>query len=155
MTHVFHRQIHADYPAAIAGDGCYIIDSNGKRYLDASGGAAVSCLGHSDRHVIDAVVAQIQKLPFAHTGFFTNPPLERLADMLAAAAPGPLEHVYFVSGGSEAIEAALKMARQYFLEIGQPARSRLVARRQSYHGNTLGALSAGRNQWRRTQFEPC
>ncbi|WP_404380464.1 aspartate aminotransferase family protein [Caenispirillum salinarum] len=154
MTHVFHRQIHADYPTAVAGDGCYIVDADGKRYLDASGGAAVSCLGHSDRHVIDAVVAQLQTLPFAHTGFFTNRPLERLADMLTTAAPGPLDHVYFVSGGSEAIEAALKMARQYFLEIGQPARSRLIARRQSYHGNTLGALAAGGNQWRRAQFEP-
>ena len=154
MTHVFHRQLAADYPVAVQGEGCYIIDADGRRYLDASGGAAVSCLGHSDRAVIDAIVAQVNRLPFAHTGFFTNQPLEDLAAVLAQAAPGPLDHVYFVSGGSEAVEAALKMARQYFLEIGQPSRSRLIARRQSYHGNTLGALAAGGNQWRRAQFEP-
>lgn len=154
MTRVFHRQLHADYPVAVEGDGCYILDSAGKRYLDASGGAAVSCLGHSDPAVIEAITAQVRKLPFAHTGFFTNEPMEALAEALTDAAPGPLDHVYFVSGGSEAVEAALKMARQYFLEIGQPSRSRLIARRQSYHGNTLGALAAGGNQWRRAQFEP-
>ncbi|SOD98074.1 aspartate aminotransferase family protein [Caenispirillum bisanense] len=154
MTRVFHRQLHADYPVAVEGDGCYILDSTGKRYLDASGGAAVSCLGHSDPAVIEAITAQVRKLPFAHTGFFTNEPMEALAEALTDAAPGPLDHVYFVSGGSEAVEAALKMARQYFLEIGQPSRSRLIARRQSYHGNTLGALAAGGNQWRRAQFEP-
>lgn len=154
MTHVFHRQINAAYPVAAKGEGCYIVDTDGRRYLDASGGAAVSCLGHSDPHVIEATIAQIRALPFAHTGFFSNEPMERLADRLAAAAPGDLNHVYFLSGGSEAVEAALKMARQYFLEIGQPARSRLIARRQSYHGNTLGALAAGGNQWRRAQFEP-
>lgn len=154
MTRVFHRQLHAEYPVAVEGDGCYIIDADGNRYLDASGGAAVSCLGHSDRHVIDAVVGQLNRLPFAHTGFFTNQPMEDLAERLCAAAPGPVDHVYFLSGGSEAVEAALKMARQYFLEIGQPSRARLIARRQSYHGNTLGALAAGGNQWRRAQFEP-
>ena len=158
MTHVFHRTTSSRLPTAAGGDGCYLIDSQGKRYLDASGGAAVSCLGHSNADVIRAIQDQAQRLPFAHTGFFTTEAMELLADRLvdtATAIPGSrLDKVYFVSGGSEAVEAAIKMARQYFLEIGQPERRRIVARRQSYHGNTIGALSAGGNQWRRTQFEP-
>ncbi len=158
MTHVFHRTTNSRLPTAASGDGCYLIDDQGKRYLDASGGAAVSCLGHSNADVIRAIQDQAQQLPFAHTGFFTTEAMESLADRLvdtAKAIPSSrLDKVYFVSGGSEAIEAALKMARQYFLEIGQPERRRIVARRQSYHGNTIGALSAGGNQWRRTQFEP-
>lgn len=154
MTHVFHRQTRAVPPTAALGDGAYVIDAAGKRYLDASGGAAVSCLGHSDVRVINAIKAQLDAVPYAHTGFFTNEPMERLADFLADAAPGNLDMVYFVSGGSEGVEAALKMARQYFLEIGQPDRYRIIARRQSYHGNTLGALSIGGNEWRREQFKP-
>jgi len=158
MSHVFHRHTQVQPPTAVRGEGPYLIDSEGRRYLDASGGAAVSCLGHSHPAVIDAVRRQIGELPFAHTGFFTNDPMERLADRLiarTAAIPGAdLDRVYFVSGGSEAVEAALKMARQYFLEIGQPQRRHIVARHQSYHGNTLGALAAGGNQWRRAQFEP-
>lgn len=153
-THVFHRHTHASYPRAVRGDGICIVDADGKRYIDASGGAAVSCLGHSDPDVRAAIKAQVDTLAFAHTSFFTNEPMEELARSLAEKAPGDLERVYFVSGGSEAVEAALKMARQYFLECGQPQRSRLVARRQSYHGNTLGALAAGGNAWRRAQFEP-
>jgi len=153
-THVFHRNTRAHYPEAVRGDGIRIWDAGGKSYIDASGGAAVSCLGHSDPDVIAAIKRQLDAIPFAHTGFFTNGPMERLAAALAAQAPGELERVYFVSGGSEAVESALKMARQYFLEIGQPERTRLIARRQSYHGNTLGALATGGNMWRRTQFEP-
>ena len=154
MSHVFHRNPKHDYPVAVAGDGCYLIDSHGKRYLDASGGAAVSCLGHSDQEVAGAIKAQLDKLPFAHTSFFTNEPMEALADELIARAPPGIERAYFCSSGSEAIESALKLARQYFLEIGQPQRRRVIARRQSYHGNTLGALATGGNLWRRKQFEP-
>ncbi len=158
MTHVFHRTTNSRLPTAVDGDGCYLIDNQGRRYLDASGGAAVSCLGHSNADVIRAIQDQAQRLSFAHTGFFTTEAMESLADRLvdtARAIPGSrLDKVYFVSGGSEAVEAALKMARQYFLEIGQPDRRRIVARRQSYHGNTIGALSAGGNQWRRAQFKP-
>jgi len=154
MTHVFHRDLRQAYPVAVRGDGVYLIDAEGKRYLDASGGAAVSCLGHSDRAVVDAIKAQLDRLPFAHTSFFTNEPMERLADALVARAPAGLSHAYFVSGGSEAMEAALKLARQYFLEVGQPQRRHVIARRQSYHGNTLGALAAGGNLWRRRQYEP-
>jgi len=154
MTHVFHRQTKTVPPVAVRGDGAYIVDAAGKRYLDASGGAAVSCLGHSDVRVVNAIKAQLDAIPYAHTGFFTNQPMERLADFLVDAAPGNLDMVYFVSGGSEGVEAALKMARQYYLEVGQPDRHRIIARRQSYHGNTLGALSIGGNEWRREQFRP-
>ena len=154
MTRVFHRQIHADLPQAVKGEGIYIIDAGGKRYLDASGGAAVSCLGHSDPDVIRAIKDQAESLPFAHTAFFTSQPAEELAGHLIERAPDGIGWVYFMSGGSEAIEAALKMARQYFLETGEPERTRFIARRQSFHGNTLGALAAGGNIRRREPFEP-
>ncbi|WP_420405626.1 aspartate aminotransferase family protein [Nisaea sp.] len=154
MNHVFHRNARAAYPTAARGEGVYILDRDGKRYLDASGGAAVSCLGHSEARVTAAIKRQLDEIPFAHTGFFSNDPMEDLADHLIARAPGDLDRVYFVSGGSEAIEAALKMARQYFMEIGQPERHKIIARRQSYHGNTLGALAVGGNEWRREQFKP-
>ncbi|MFN3953475.1 MAG: aspartate aminotransferase family protein [Pararhodobacter sp.] len=152
--HIFGRSTRGALPNAVAGEGCYIIDAEGKRYLDGSGGAAVSCLGHSDPAVRAAMHQQLDRLAFAHTGFFTTDAAEALADRLVAKAPAGLERVYLVSGGSEAVEAALKLARQYFLEIGQPQRHRVIARRQSYHGNTLGALAAGGNQWRRAQFAP-
>ena len=154
MGQVFHRNPKHKYPVAVGGDGPYVIDKDGKRYLDACGGAAVSCLGHSDREVIDAIKAQLDQLPFAHTSFFTNEPMEALAGQLVEQAPAGIERVYFCSGGSEAVEAALKLARQYFVEIGQPQRGHVIARRQSYHGNTLGALAAGGNLLRRKQFEP-
>ncbi|WP_063551441.1 aspartate aminotransferase family protein [Burkholderia territorii] len=154
MTTVFHRAPRATLPVAVAGDGIEIIDSTGKRYIDACGGAAVSCLGHSNQRVIDAIKRQAQQLPYAHTSFFTTDVAEELADRLVEAAPAGLEHVYFVSGGSEAIEAALKLARQYFVEKGEPQRRHFIARRQSYHGNTLGALAIGGNAWRREPFLP-
>ncbi len=154
MSYVFHRNPRHPYPTAVAGDGPYLIDATGKRYLDGSCGAAVSCLGHSDREVRDAIKQQLDRLAFAHTSFFTNAPMEALAEELIRHAPSGMARVYFVSGGSEAMEAALKLARQYFVEIGEPNRRHVIARRQSYHGNTLGALSAGGNLWRRRQFEP-
>jgi adenosylmethionine-8-amino-7-oxononanoate aminotransferase len=154
MTHVFHRDPRLKYPTAVRGEGPYLFDKDGKRYLDASGGAAVSCLGHSDPAVITAIQRQLEKLPFAHTSFFTNEPMEELADALIARAPKSFDKVFFVSGGSEAVEAALKLARQYFVEKGEPQRAHVIGRRQSYHGNTLGALAVGGNQWRRKQFEP-
>ena len=154
MSHVFPRSITAPPVKAVASEGCYIIDETGKRYLDGSGGAAVSCLGHGDPEVIAAIKEQTEQMAFAHTGFFTSNPAEELADVLIEHAPAGLERVYFVSGGSEAVEAALKLARQYHLENGEPQREHIIARRQSYHGNTLGALATGGNQWRRRQFEP-
>jgi adenosylmethionine-8-amino-7-oxononanoate aminotransferase len=154
MSYVLHRQPQHDYPVALRGEGAYIIDAAGKRYLDASGGAAVSCLGHSHPAVIQAIKDQLDSIPFAHTAFFTNEPSEALAEHLIARAPGDLARVYYVSGGSEANETALKLARQYFLEIGEPKRHRFIARRQSYHGNTLGALAVGGNMWRREPYQP-
>jgi adenosylmethionine-8-amino-7-oxononanoate aminotransferase len=154
MSHVFYRQPRHDYPVAVRGEGIEIVDRDGERYLDASGGAAVSCLGHDHPRVIQAIQAQVAKLAYAHTSFFTSEPAEALADHLIERAPEGIDRVYYVSGGSEAVEAALKMARQYFVEIGQPQRTRFIARRQSYHGNTLGALSVGGNAARRRQFQP-
>ena len=154
MSHVFPRQINAPPIKAVASKGCYIFDDSGQRYLDGSGGAAVSCLGHADPEVVLAIQDQTSKMAFAHTGFFSSDPAEELAELLVQYAPGDLDRVYFVSGGSESIEAALKLARQYHIENGEPNRRHIIARRQSYHGNTLGALAAGGNKWRRDQFEP-
>ena len=153
-SHVFPRHCHSDLPVAAGGDGCFLIDADGKRYFDGSGGAAVSCLGHSNARVAQAVKDQVDQLAFAHTGFFTTEPAEALADLLIKHAPGRLDRVYFVSGGSEAVESAMKLARQYHIENGEPDRRAVIARRQSYHGNTLGALAAGGNEWRRQQFAP-
>ncbi len=154
MSHVFPRQNTAPPVKAVSAQGCYITDENGKQYLDGSGGAAVSCLGHGDPEIIAAIADQTKKLAFAHTGFFTSDPAEELAELLISHAPRGLDRVYFVSGGSEAIEAALKLARQFHVENGEPQRRHIIARRQSYHGNTLGALATGGNQLRRAQFEP-
>ena len=154
MSHIFPRSIAAPPVKAVSAKGCYIYDEAGKRYFDGSGGAAVSCLGHGDQAVIEAIKDQADTLAFAHTGFFTSDPAERLADVLIEHAPGDIDRVYLVSGGSEAVEAAIKLARQFHLENGEPQRRHLIARRQSYHGNTLGALAAGGNQMRRAQFEP-
>ncbi len=154
MSHIFPRHSQNPPPIVAGGRGVYLYDQSGKAYLDGSGGAAVSCLGHGDAHVIGAIKDQLDRIAFAHTGFFGSEPAEALADRLIALAPDGLERVYLVSGGSEAIEAALKLARQYFLETGQPTRRHIIARRQSYHGNTLGALAVGGNQWRREPFAP-
>ncbi|MFC3108977.1 aspartate aminotransferase family protein [Undibacterium arcticum] len=154
MSHLLHRQIHHDYPVGVSGQGVYLFDAAGKAYLDASGGAAVSCLGHQHPEVLAAMHAQLDKLAYAHTSFFTSEAAEALGDELIAHAPANISHVYLVSGGSEAVEAALKMARQYFVERGETGRKHFIARRQSYHGNTLGALAVGGNAWRRQQFAP-
>ncbi|WP_144631920.1 aspartate aminotransferase family protein [Bordetella genomosp. 13] len=154
MSRIVHRNPRHRLPVAVGGQGIEIIDSDGRRYVDASGGAAVSCLGHGHPRVVAAIQQQAASLAYAHTSFFTTEAAEFLADHLADTAPGDLNHVYFVSGGSEAVEAALKLARQYFVEVGQPARRHYIARRQSYHGNTLGALAIGGNAWRREPFLP-
>jgi adenosylmethionine-8-amino-7-oxononanoate aminotransferase len=153
MSHVFGRG-PGRLPTAVRGEGCYIHDAEGRVYLDGSGGAAVSCLGHSDAEVREAIHAQLDRIAFAHTGFFTSEPAEELAALLAEHAPEGIDRVYLLAGGSEAVEAAIKLARQYHLERGQPQRHKLIARRQSYHGNTLGALAAGGNAWRREKYAP-
>ncbi|WP_286894750.1 aspartate aminotransferase family protein [Achromobacter sp. UBA2119] len=154
QTHILHRSLRHTPPVAVRGQGVWIHDSASRAYLDGSGGAAVSCLGHNHPDVQAALHAQIDALAYAHTSFFTTDVAEKLAARLVADAPAGTSHAYFVSGGSEAVEAALKMARQYFVEIGQPQRRHIIARRQSYHGNTLGALAVGGNAWRRAQFAP-
>jgi len=154
MSAIFHRTTGQGYPVAVRGAGAYIFDAAGRRYLDASGGAAVSCLGHGDPEVVAAVAEQAAQLAYAHTSFFSSAPAEALAELLVAQAPQTLTRAIFVSSGSEAVEAALKLARQYHVERGEPQRGRLVARRQSYAGNTLGALAAGGNQARRALYAP-
>lgn len=154
MSHVFPRHTSYELPVIASGDGVYLTDTQGRQYLDACGGAAVSCLGHSNVRVKAAIAEQSQNIAYAHTSFFTSNAAESLAEKLISIAPDGIEHVYIVSGGSEAVEAGIKLARQYFLEIGQPQRKHIISRKQSYHGNTLGALAAGGNQWRRSQFQP-
>jgi adenosylmethionine-8-amino-7-oxononanoate aminotransferase len=154
MSHVFHRHLRVTPPVAVGARGVFVTDASGREYLDASGGAAVSCLGHGHPDVLAAMHAQIDRLAYAHTSFFSSAPAEALAERLVRTGPPGTDRVYFVSGGSEAVEAALKMARQYFVETGAPQRARFIARRQSYHGNTLGALAVGGNAWRRAPFAP-
>src|SRR5499427_3591823 len=152
-SRILHRSREAP-PKAVGGKGIWLFAEDGHRVLDASGGAAVSCLGHQHPRVIEAMKRQADKLAYAHTGFFTSGPAEELAERLVGHEPGGLAYVYYVSGGSEAVEASIKIARQYFLECGQPQRTHFIARRQSYHGNTLGALAAGGNAWRREPYAP-
>jgi len=153
MSRLLHRDHRAAYPEAAGGDGPYLYDRDGNRYLDGSGGAAVSCLGHGHPEVIDAIQEQAGRLAYAHTAFFTNEPAEALAEDLIAGAPAELDRVYFVSGGSEATETALKLARQHAVNRGEPMRRRVIARRQSYHGNTLAALGVSGNPGRRAAFD--
>ncbi|WP_417270053.1 aspartate aminotransferase family protein [Celeribacter sp.] len=154
MSHVFPRHTKSSLPTVARGSGVYLYDNDGNQYFDGSGGAAVSCLGHGDTDVINAIKAQLDQIAYAHTSFFTSDPAEQLADALIRHAPEGIDRVYFVSGGSEAMESALKLARQFFVEIGQPQRRHVIARKQSYHGNTLGALATGGNEWRRAPFAP-
>src|SRR6201988_3422120 len=153
-SRVLHRSLRETPPIASGGGGVWLISEDRRRVLDASGGAAVSCLGHQHPRVLDAMQRQASQLAFAYTAFFSSEAAETLADRLVGHEPGGLAYAYFVSGGSEAIEAAIKIARQYFIEAGDPKRQRFIARRQSYHGNTLGALSAGGNAWRREPYAP-
>lgn len=154
MSSVFPRNCRHLLPTAVRGDGVYIIDAEGQRWLDGCGGAAVSCLGHSPKTVIAATKAQLDALSWAHTGFFTGTAAEQLAEMLIARAPPGITRAYFVSSGSESVETALKLARQYFVERGEPQRVNIIARRQSYHGGTLGALAVGGHVRRREWFLP-
>jgi adenosylmethionine-8-amino-7-oxononanoate aminotransferase len=153
-SRVLHRSLRDTPPLAVGGEGVWLIEEGGRCVLDASGGAAVSCLGHQHPRVLDAMARQASQLAYAHTAFFSSEPAEALADELVGHEPGGLAYAYFVSGGSEAIEASIKLARQYFIERGEPKRCHFIARRQSYHGNTLGALAAGGNAWRREPYAP-
>jgi adenosylmethionine-8-amino-7-oxononanoate aminotransferase len=154
LGHMFHRSTQNPLPQVVGGRGIELQAAGGKWYIDACGGAAVSCLGHGHPVVTKAIADQALRIAYAHTSFFTNEPAEALAQAIAEAAPGSLNWVYFLTGGSEAVETALKMARQYFLERGEAKRSRIISRRQSYHGNTLGALAVSGNAKRRAPYEP-
>jgi len=152
--HVFHRFTGPLLPVAVRGEGIYLIDEAGRRYIDASGGAAVSCLGHGHPKIVEAIARQTAALEYVHTGFFSSEPAEELAAAIVGMCPGTLDRVWYTSSGSEAIEAALKLARQYHLERGDSGRRHFITRRLSYHGNTLGALAAGGSAWRRAPYEP-
>ncbi len=154
MSHTFYRNLRQPLPVVVRGEGIHLYDSNGKAYIDASGGAAVSCLGHGHPRVTAALKRQADALAFTQSSFFTTPVAEELADFLADRAPAGLDWVYFLSGGSEAVEAAMKLARYYWVERGQPQRKHFIARHGSYHGNTLGALALSGNLMRREPYLP-
>jgi adenosylmethionine-8-amino-7-oxononanoate aminotransferase len=154
MSRLLHRSFAGRPPVAVSGRGMWIVTEDGQEIIDGSGGAAVACLGHAEARVNAAIAAQLDQVAYVHTGLFTNRAAEELAEMILDGEPGGLTHAYFISSGSEGMEAAIKLARQYFLEIGQPERTKFIARRQSYHGNTLGALSAGGNMMRRAPYAP-
>ena len=153
---ILHRTLASTLPTAIRGAGAHLFDADGRRYLDASGGAAVSCLGHNEPRVSAAIIEQLGKIEFAHTSFFTNEPAERLAAKLVALAPVGFGdgRAAFLGSGSEAMEVALKLARQYHVERGDADRTHFVAREMSYHGNTLGALAIGGHRARRAMYQP-
>jgi adenosylmethionine-8-amino-7-oxononanoate aminotransferase len=156
-TPLFSRNLRRQYPIAVRGEGCWIIDEQGRRYLDASGQAAVVSIGHGVEEIGRAMAEQSGRIAFAHTTQFHSESAERLAARLLATAPQNFcdgGRVYFTSGGSEATETAIKLARQYFLENGQPSRYRVLSRRQSYHGSTLGAMSVSGNVVRRAPYAP-
>ena len=146
---VFYRAPSQRYPMAVSARGMTITDATGKEYLDMSGGAAVSCLGHGHPGVVAAIQRQLETLAYAHTAFFTNEPQEELARLIAARFAEPGARVYFASGGSEANETALKVAWQYWAARGRPNKKIIIGRDHSYHGNTFGVLSASGNDARR------
>jgi adenosylmethionine-8-amino-7-oxononanoate aminotransferase len=154
MSSVFYRNPQQEYPRGLRGEGVYLYDSDGRQYLDGSGGAAVSCVGHWHPYVIEAIKRQVDELAYAHTAFFTNDPQERLAQHLASRYGEENARVYFLSGGSEANEAAIKLARMYWLSQGFDNKYVVISRQQSYHGNTLGALSLSGNPGRRDIYAP-
>ncbi len=154
MNHILHRHSRITPPIASHGEGVYLYDQSGKQYLDACCGAAVSCLGHNHPKIIDAIKQQLDQLAYAHTSYFTTETAEALADKLVEMAPANIDRAYFLTGGSEANETAFKLARQFFVEIGQPERKYFIARQQSFHGNTLMTLAIGGNEWRKQAFKP-
>lgn len=153
MSSVFYRDFGADYPLAVRGEGMYLYTEPGDQYLDMSGGAAVSCLGHGNEAIVAAIRKQVGGLAFAHTAFFTNEPQEALAERLASRFAEPDARIYFSSGGSEANETAIKLAWQFWEARGLPEKKAVISRQFSYHGNTLGALCVTGSLWRRAPYE--
>src|SRR5688572_14906823 len=153
-SHVFYRSLVKDHPRIVHGQGCWLTDDDGRRYLDACAGAYVACLGHGVKEVVDAVTDQIRRVAYVSGMSFTNDAAEALAEELAARALGDLDRFYFLSSGSDAVEAALKLARQYWVEAGRPEKSVLLALAPGYHGNTLLALSVSAREHYRRLFAP-
>jgi len=154
MSRVLHRSSKMTFPKAVSGHGIELTLADGRTVIDASGGAAVACLGHGNTRVAQAMAKQAGTLAYIHTLFFTSEPAEALAELLVGHEPGGLTRAFFVSSGSEAMESALKISRQYHVERGEPERVHYIARKQSYHGNTLGALSVSGHMGRRAIYEP-
>ncbi|MBA4398068.1 MAG: aspartate aminotransferase family protein, partial [Syntrophus sp. (in: bacteria)] len=152
--HIFYRNPGASYPIVERGDGVYIYDQSGKRYLDGAGGAVVVSIGHNVPEIRDAIVSQAGKIAFTHGSQFTSEAAIALAARIVALSPPPLNRVYFLSGGSEAVETTIKMARQYQVDRGKPAKYKVISRWTSYHGNTLGALALGGHTGRRRYYQP-
>jgi len=148
-----HRTLDAQPPVVVKGEGLLLHLSGGETVIDATGGAAVACLGHGNQRVADAIGRQAAKIGYAHTGFFSSEPAEALADLLVGHQPGRLTHAFFVSDGSVAMESALKLARQYHVERGEPQRVHYVSRNLSYHGNVFGTLAASGHKGRRSIYE--
>lgn len=151
-SHVFYRKLSREYPRIVRGDGCYLYDDAGRRYLDGSGGAYVVNVGHGVSEIAEALACQAARMAYVSGTTFTNGAVEELADEIAQLSPGDLDLVYPLASGSEAIEAALKLARQYWVESGRPKKHKLLALAPSYHGNTLLALSASSREQYRTHY---
>jgi adenosylmethionine-8-amino-7-oxononanoate aminotransferase len=152
--HIFYRNPGAFYPTVERGEGVYIYDRSGKRYLDGSGGAVVVCIGHGVPEIRDAILSQAGKIAFTHGTQFTSEAAIALADRIVALSPPPLNRVYYLSGGSEAVETTIKLARQYQVDRGKPSKYKVISRWTSYHGNTLGALALGGHTGRRRYYQP-
>ena len=152
LGHVFYRKLNKRLPLIVRGEGCWLVDETGKRYLDACGGAFVANLGHGLADIGDAMAKQARQVAYVNGTMFTHHPVEELAAEVAALSPGDLNRVYPLSSGSEAVEAALKFARQYWVETGRPKKHRIVALTPAYHGNTLLALSASAREHYKTYY---
>jgi adenosylmethionine-8-amino-7-oxononanoate aminotransferase len=153
-TSVFYRKLNKQLPLIVRGQGVFLYDASGKRYLDACGGAMVTSVGHGVKEIADAIGAQAATLAYVNGTMFSNEPIEALADQLVDLSPPGIDRAYFLSSGSEAVEAALKLARQYHVERGEPKRHIVIARTPGYHGNTMLALSASARQHYRDLYEP-
>ncbi|MGA8005845.1 MAG: aminotransferase class III-fold pyridoxal phosphate-dependent enzyme, partial [Burkholderiales bacterium] len=152
--HVFYRSLRKSYPTAVRAEGVFIYDQTGKSYLDGSGGAVVVSIGHGVEKIQKAMLDQASRIAFAHGSQFTTVAAVELAQKIVDICPPGLERVYFLSGGSEAVETAVKMARQYQVDRGMPSKYKVISRWTSYHGNTLGALALGGHTGRRKYYLP-
>ncbi len=151
-SHVFYRKLTRTYPLITHGEGCWLVDQEGRRYLDGSGGAFVANIGHGVAEIGEAMARQAAKVAYLNGTAFTSEPVEALADELAGLLPAPLDKFYFLGSGSEAVEAALKLARQYWVETGKPTKHKVIALFPAYHGNTLLALSASAREHYKTYY---